>query len=242
MHAKSKGYRRFSNRLECFLEDMEVVDVFYKNISLLEDENTIFRGVTSTYPRLYKRQANRQSRNLVLTHLKHTLYVSVIKEMYEEVMAYLGYVLNCGALCLEEPGRLVGDQKFQMSANEILSTASREEIVSIVMTNIFRKLENKRDTLLLVNELNERLALGIEADVINRALPFMEARHIFIHADGFADEEYQQKYPTISLTDKGQIKLNATIMHNAVIQVKALVFAFEQKMQEKHYFPDVEFE
>lgn len=242
MHAKSKGYRRFCNRLECFLEDMEVVDVFYRNMPLIEDENVIFKGVTSTYPRLLKRQANRQSRNLVLTHLKHTLYVSVIKEMYEEVMAYLGYILNCGALCLDEPGRLVGDQKFQMSANEILSTASREEIVSIVMTNIFRKLENKRDTLLLVTELNERLALTIEEETISRALPYLEARHIFVHADGLADEEYKQKYPTIELTDKGQIKLNATIMHNAVAQIKALVTAFEQMMQTQNYFPESEFE
>ena len=242
MHAKSKGYRRFAHRMDCFLEDMEVVDVFYRNLSLLEDQNVIFRGVTTTYPRLVKRQANRQSRTLVLMHLKHTLYVSVIKEMYEEVMSYLGYILNCGALCFDEPGRLVGDQKFQMTANEILSTDSREEIVSIVMTNVFRKLENKRDTLLLVTELNERLALDIEEEVINRALPFMEARHVFVHADGFADEEYQQKYPAIALTEKGQIKLNATIMHNAVAQAKALVAAFEQKMQEKHYFPNTGFE
>lgn len=242
MHTKSKGYRRFVHRMDCFLEDMEVVDVFYRNMPFLEDANTIFKGVTSTYPRLFKRQANRQSRTLVLMHLKHTLYVSVIKEMYEEVMAFLGYILNCGALCLDEPGRLVGDQKFQMTANELLATASYEEIVSIVMTNVFRKLENKRDTLLLVTELNERLALGIEEDTINRALPFLEARHIFVHADGFADDKYRQKFPTIDLTDKGQIKLNATIMHNAVAQVKSMVTAFEQKMQDNHYFPETEFE
>lgn len=242
MHAQSKGYRRFIDRMNCFLEDMEVVDIFYRNLPLLEDERVIFRGVTPTYQRLIKRQANRQSRTLVMMHLKHTLYVSVIKEIYEEVMDYLGYVLNCGALCLDEPGRLVGDQKFQMTANEILSTASREEIVTIVMANVFRKLENKRDTLLLVTELNERLALNIDDSVINRAMPFLEARHVFVHADGIADDDYKQKHPTIQLTEKGQIKLNATIMHNAVSQIKALIAAFEQKMQERNYFPLSEFE
>lgn len=242
MHSKSKGFRRFVGRLDCFLEDMEVVDVFYRNMNILSGENYIFRGVTSTYPRLIKRSANRASQSLVINHLKHTLYVSVIKEMYEEVMTYLGYALNAGALTLDEPGRLVGDQKFQMTANEILATDSREEIVKIVMTNVFRKLENKRDTLLLVNEINSRLALGVEEETINKAMPFLEARHVFVHADGFPDEDFRQKYPEMKITDKGQIKLNVTIMHHAVAQIRALITLFEQRMKEKNYFLNSEFE
>lgn len=242
MHSKSKGFRRFIGRIECFVEDMEVVDMIYKNMSILEDPNTIFHGVTSTYPHLYRRPSNRATRALVINHLKHTLYVSIIKEMYEELMIYLGYSLNCGALTFDEPDRLVGDQKFTMTANEILSTASREDIVKIVMTNIFRKLENKRDTLLLITAINDRLALELDEDVINRAMPYLEARHIFVHRDGIPDDDFREKYPDIELTEKQQIKLNATIMHHAVIAVRALTTAVEQKMKEHNYFPVEEFQ
>lgn len=45
----------------------------------------------------------------------------------------------------------------------------------------------------------------------------------------------------MSLTDKVQIKLNATIMHNAVAESRALITAVEQKMQDNNYFPELEF-
>lgn len=241
MHLQSKGYRRFIARMDCFQEDMEVVDVFFKNLDRLVDANLIFKGVTTTYPKLAKRQANSRSRILVVNHLKHTLYVSVIKEMYEEVMSYLSYILNCGAETLDEPNRLVGDQSFSMGANEILATSSREEIVMIVMKNIFRKLENKRNTLLLVNEINSRLALQIDAEVIDKAMPFLEARHMFVHSDGIADEKYKESFPDMKLTEKGQIKLNATIMHKAMSVIKGLVNSFESKMKELNYFKSEEF-
>lgn len=242
MHKTSKGCRRFSQRLSCFREDLEVADVFKKNIENIAGTNVIFKNVNSTHTELNKRQSSRGSRKLVVNHMLHTLNVSIIKEMYEEVMAYLSYVLKCGALTLDEPNRLVGDQSFSMQANEILRTTSREEIVRIVMENIFRKLENKRDTLLLIREINARLGLSIGEDVIGKAMPYLEARHKFVHADGIVDEQFKASYPAIRIDGKGRIVLDKTEMSNAMSSIKNLVNAFEHKMKELNYFLPEEFE
>ncbi|MFR4080366.1 MAG: hypothetical protein ACLUNW_09730 [Prevotella sp.] len=173
MH-KSKGFRKFASRLKNFQEDIEVLDVFCKNISSFSTSGNIFDGVTKKHPNLVKRKNSQHDRILVSTHLKHTLYVSLIKEIYEELMIYLGYVLTCGALSAPDPVNLVGkEQKINMSANDILSLKSIEDVVAKIMQDIFRKIENKRDTLLLVKELNNRLGLDIEGEIIDKAMPYL---------------------------------------------------------------------
>lgn len=243
MPHKSKGYRRFAARLECFQEDIEVADIFYKNMEDIADNVKLFKGVTTTYPLLNRRQSSRHNRVLVSTHLKHTLYVSVLKEIYEEVMLYLDYCLTCGALTLDNPERLVGnDQKINMTANDILVLDSREKIVTVIMQGIFRKLESKRDTLLLINELNNRLGLNISEEVINKAMPYFDARHKFVHSDGTPDEEYLRKYPQMTLTESGKIKLNKEIMLKVFTSARSLVNEFERKMGGNEYFLPEEYQ
>lgn len=119
---------------------------------------------------------------------------------------------------------------------------SREKIVTVIMQGIFRKLEGKRDTLLLINELNNRLGLDISENVINKAMPYFEARHKFVHSDGIPDEEYLQKYPQMKLTENGKIKLNKEIMQKVFTTARALVNEFERKMAEKGYFLPEEYQ
>ena len=241
MH-KSKGYRKFMSRMRNFAEDIEVLDDFCKNIPAFSTGNKLFDGMTVKHPHLSKRQNTQHNRILVSTHLKHTLYVSLIKEIYEEVMLYLGYTLSCGALTSNDPKRLVGnDQKINMNANDILSLDKMEDVVYKIMQDIFRKLENKRDTLLLINELNKRLGLDIDEEIVGRAMPYLQARHQIVHSDGFVDEEYKQLYPNIELTVEDCIKLNSKVMKSAFVAIKNLVEEFEKKMSAKHYFQEVEY-
>lgn len=242
MH-KSKGFRKFLSRLKNFQEDIEVLDVFCKNISSFSTSDNIFDGVTKKNPNLVKRKNSQHDRILVSTHLKHTLYVSLIKEIYEELMIYLGYVLTCGALSAPDPVNLVGnEQKINMSANDILSLKNIEDVVAKIMQDIFRKIENKRDTLLLVRELNNRLGLDIEDEIIEKAMPYLQARHKFVHADGLVDDDYKKKYTNMKLTKDGCIKLNRKIMNSAFFAIKNLAEAFENSMSMRHYFPKDEYQ
>lgn len=58
---------------------------------------------------------------------------------------------------------------------DILALDSKEDIVARIMRDIFRKLENKRDTLLLIRELNERLGLDIDQGIVEKAMPYLDA-------------------------------------------------------------------
>lgn len=243
MHSKSKGYRRFKSRIEYFQEDMETVSVFLKNKELLSDDEKIFKSVTENgQPRLFKRQSTAGSRRNVIGHLQNTLFVSIIKELYEEVLLYCAYATDCAAQTSTEANRLVGAQNITFTANEILSQNDRKSIISLVIAKIFRGLENKKDTLLLVSALNERLNLGVSEDTISNALPYLEARHKFIHADGLADEKYKADFPEVELDRNGYIKLNSTIIQKAIAVIKRLVNEYEERMNSNGLFPPEEFE
>lgn len=243
MHSTSKGFRRFKSRVEYFQDDIETVAVFLKNKELLADDEKIFKSVSEKgQPRLSKRKSTSGSRGVVIRHLQNTLYVSVIKDLYEEVLLYCAYATDCAAQTSPNANRLVGDQNCSFTANDILSMSDRKSIVSLVISKVFRGLENKKDTLLLVSALNDRLDLGVSWDTISNALPYMEARHKFIHADGKADEKFKADYPGIELDEEGYIKLNATIIQKAIATFKKLITEYEAAMKLNNLFPQEEFE
>lgn len=242
MHKTSKGFRRFKSRIEYFQEDLESVAVILKNKEILAGDNSIFKNVSkSNQPKLYKRQNSSNSREVVLRHLQNTMFVSFIKEMYEEVLIYCAYATDCAAQTSPNAQRLVGEQNFNFTANDILSKKDRKEIVSFVIEKIFRGIENKKDTLLLVSALNDRLNLGVNNDTIMNAMPYLEARHKFIHSDGLADNKYKDMYPNIELTGEGYIKLNTTVIQKATTAITKLVCEYEEAMTKNKLFQNEEY-
>lgn len=243
LQKKSKGYRKFHTRLLYFFDDIEVVEILDINKEKLADARCLFSGVNrKQFAKLYRRRNTPDSRNLVVSHLKNSVYVSCIKELYEEIILYFNYVLRCAALTAPNINRLIGEQNdITMKVNDILALQSREEIVSDIMSQVFRRIESKKDTYLLINTLNERLSLGVETGVIKAAMPYLEARHIFVHADGIADNNYKKKYPNIKLKH-GKIFLDSRIIREYIATVEALVSSFEEKMIECGYYSDKEFE
>lgn len=243
MHTKSKGYRRFKSRVEYFQEDMETVAVLLKNKELLADSDKIFKSLTERgQPRLSKRKSTSGSRNVVIRHLQNTLFVSIIKDLYEEVLSYCAYVSDCAAQTLPNANKLIGDQNCSFTANDLLSLPDRKTIVSLIMSKVFRNIENKKDTLLLVSSLNDRLKLGVGIETISNALPYLDARHKFIHADGKADDKYRKDYPQIALDKDGYIILNSTVIREALSAMQKLVSEYESTMKTNNLFPQEEFE
>ena len=243
MHTSSKGCRRFKSRIDYFQEDMESIEVFLMNKEYCAGNEAIFRLTTlKGQPKLSKRQNSEQSRTLVLRHLQHTIYVTFIKEIYEEVMSYFSYVLfnvaNVGSIASE---RLIGNNSCDFTANDILTKTTKEEIISMVTNRIFRVLENKRDTLLLITELKKRLALEISDDIIKAAMPFLLARHIYVHTDGVPDATYSNNYANMKLDNKGRIKLNKLVIYKAKVAISRLILEFDKELKEKNLIPLSEF-
>ena len=164
----SKGYSRFKNRLEYFRTDREMVEILVLNKELLKGKDFIFKKVNpNKYPLLANRTNNADSRRLVVRHLRKTIYVAFIKDMYEEVTEYIRYILQEGGMNGADPKRLVGEHKVNMTANDILSKGTKKEIVQSIMEQIFQQLENEKSTINLIYKIKDKLGLTIEQALID---------------------------------------------------------------------------
>ena len=232
----SKGYRRFKSRLEYFRTDNEVAEIIVQNKELLKGSDVIFNKVTmEKHPLLYNRTNNANSRKLVVNHLRKTIYVSFIKDMYEEVTEYIRYILQEGAMNGVDPRRLVGEHNVNMKANEILSMSTKREIIQSIMDQIFQQLENERSTITLISKIKNKLGLTIEQQLVDDALPFLEIRHIFVQSDGKPNSAFLEKYPTIQLDEHHRILLNSTFAKKAYDAVNNLLIAIDNDMISKNY-------
>ncbi|MDE5574399.1 MAG: hypothetical protein K2I87_01635 [Bacteroidales bacterium] len=237
----SKGYRRFKSRLDYFRTDKEFVNILVLNKELLKDDDTIFQRVDAAkHPLLFNRKNNAHNRELVVNHLRRTIYVAFIKDMYEEVTEYMRYILQEGAMNGANTDRLVGEHKVNMNANDILAISTKKEIVQKIMAQIFQQLENKRSTLSLISKINKKLDLSIKQQLIDKALPFLEIRHILVHSDGKPDQAFLKKNPTIEVDKEKKIVLNATFIEEAYDAVNSLLVAIDEAMEAKNYFSAAE--
>lgn len=238
---KSKGYQRFYTRLDYFRLDREVVDILVKNKEMLAGVDKIFLGVTASgHPLLNARENTEHSRTIVVKHLKNSVYVAFIKEIYEEVTEYIRYILRQAALNGADANRLLGEHNVSMKANEILSKGSKEEIVQLITDQMFQQLENERSTMTLIQKIKNKLGLNIDQNTIDTALPYLECRHVFIHNDGKPTAEFLARHSFVRTDVKGRINLTAEFLTKAFNAVNRLLLAVDREMLRLHYIPMVE--
>lgn len=237
----SKGYWLFKNRLVRFREDCEFAEAVVLNRECLKGDEALIKKITKgKFPMLYYRQNNPNGRTSVAKHLRNTTFVAFIKEIYEEVAEYFRYILKQGALNGVEIGRLVGNNEINLKANEILSKTNMDEVVDLIMKRLFRQLENERSTTKLIAQINNKLGLSIEQHIINNALPYLEARHIFVHADGKPDKDYLTRHQQTKTDSNGRIKLDDVFIRRAYSAAKILIIAFDREMADHKYLSDSE--
>lgn len=170
------------------------------------------------------------------SHVCYTVYVSFIKELYEEVTEYFKYILKQGAKNGADSARIVGEHSVSFKANVILEKNSIEDIVEMVISHIFQSLENERSTINLLTKVNNKLDLGVTEDAINEALPYLELRHVFVHSDGKPTSEFRSKYPFFRLDSRKRIEINMNHARLAFEKVNTLLCLYDQGMINKKFF------
>ena len=238
---RSKGYQRFYTRVDYFRLDREVADIFVKNKELIAGDEKIFNGVTpSGHPLLNSRENTEYSRTIVVKHLRNSIYVSFVKEIYEEVTEYIRYILSQAALNGADTNRLLGEHNVSMKANVILSKGTKEEIVQLITDQMFQQLENERSTMTLIQKIKSKLGLNIEQNIIDAALPYLECRHIYVHSDGKPNDDFIAKYPNIGTDAKGRINLTADFLTKTFTAVNKLLRCIDREMIRLNYIPVAE--
>lgn len=234
---QSKAHYSFSQKMDYFDDDIELVDVLRDSVFKgdLHDDTTshiLNRVKPSKHSHLARRQNSKGSRELVMNHLRNTLYSSYVKDIYEELTEYLRNILEHASLSGFDSQRLVGEHSFKTDANVLLSLGSWEDVCKYVSDSIFQKLENERSTLELLKSMKNKLGLHVSQEIIDNALPYLETRHLLVHADGKINPTFKDKYPTIS-TKGNFVLLDYNFIVSMRVAVKELAKQYDREIIDK---------
>lgn len=232
---KTKYLVKYLNRaahLDADIELADVVAIASKGGALYTAGSPhLFDAVVPTqHPRLAARTNNAYNRKMAIRHLKASLCASFLKEAYEDVTAYMQDILEAAARNGIDPNRLIGEHKVSFEANDILQAKNWHSVVHLVAKSVFRKIENGKNTKVLLQTMNAKLNLGVPQAKIDKALPFLEIRHLLVHADGIADESFCKSFPAFGASAGTKIKLDFTVLQSARTALLVLVQQFDKKV------------
>ncbi|UWQ16663.1 hypothetical protein [Jannaschia sp. M317] len=222
---KTKAFQRFIQRIGYYDSDIELCDLLVKSYlnGPNSDENiaVALSATAESHPVLAGRPNTRASRNTTGNHLKSTVAAAYIKDLFEDFSEYISEVMTKAAIKGINPAQFVGDVKIEIQARDILSYGTWDQVVSHISGEIFRKLENERNTRELIRKASRRLGLNVDNALLDAAMPYLDARHILVHRDGKTDQKYRDTYPAVRLRNE-KIVTDLTFAKDAKTAVKAL--------------------
>lgn len=240
---RTKAFHAFEQKIHNFDDDVELIDVLRKGVisDYLTDESSdyVLKGVEPrNHKHLSRRQNSEGSRKLIIDHLRNTVYSAYIKDLYEEVTEYLRTILELAAEKGFEAGRLIGDHSFKIDAKEVLSAGSWENVTKKIADSVFQALESEKSTLKLLDKSAKKLGLEVDGRLIESALPYLEARHFLVHADGKVSDEYKRKYPKIRL--KGdKVVINYVFIMRMRSAVREMIEAYDNEVINKNIVDEI---
>ena len=144
-----------------------------------------------------KARQPRQFQNTVRT----SNYEFVIQALYTFFTEYLKGVLF--GLYEHNPMLVVGKSNSELKYSKIVELGSYERIQECIVEDVFRKLESKRSTRALLQDVLGKTGVNVDPALIESYVMFSELRHILVHRAGKLDAKFVNDYSeTCGLTIK----------------------------------------
>lgn len=231
----TKARLRFLNRVARFGEDFEFVDVIYDNVlagAMRGNGNLLFDGVDADrHPRLSGQKPSDNNRRDVAGHLRRTVYCSYIKDLYEDFADYLVQLVAATRDGFD-PARVRTEQKLTMSAQDLLGCASVEDVHGLVRDALYERFELMSNTRRIVELLDDVLNLGLDRATVQAAQPYIELRHLLVHADGVASQEFCDAFPDFKAYVGQTIRVDAGTVSDAQARITQVVEEIDRKAME----------
>ncbi len=240
---KSKAFHAFEQKLSYFDDDIELIDVLKIAVSRgdLTDPTSqyVMKYIDSSkHSHIVRRKNSDVSREQIINHLRSSIYSSYVKDVYEEVTHYLRTMLKKAAENGFDSARIIGDHPFNVEAKKILELGNWTNVCQMVSDSLFQSLEKEKSTLNLLKKTAKKLALNVDEQLINDALPYLEVRHFLVHSDGKLSQEYIKKYPSIQHDKDGCVILSYTFICNMRSLVKSLICKFDEEVIAKNFLKE----
>ncbi|CAL1519388.1 hypothetical protein [Chitinophaga sp. MM2321] len=229
---KTKYFVKFLNKSAHLDADLELVDVIKSAVkkNRLNSPGTklLFDDADKTrHKKLSARRNSDHSRNIAANHLAGTIREAFIKSMYEATTNYFQDILKAATKKGLDTDRLIGEHLITFTSKELIALGNFSKIVDRISSQIFRQLENEKNTKSLIIKMSKKLGLKIPENVIDKALPYLEMRHLLVHSEGKADKDFCKNYPTVHARDGKDLNLGYEMITQAKETITMLIETFD---------------
>ncbi|MDR3418851.1 MAG: hypothetical protein P4L83_21975 [Nevskia sp.] len=200
-------FQRFRGRLEYLQQHMQVVDVaitklFTQTQGHHGQGGTILDALQVNSPRYdrLRHPVNQDARVFNFSrsrNIEHAL-ISLYRYFSEYMQGLLAeiYVTN--------PMVVVGKAPGSLQYPDIVKLGSFDAIAEKMIGNVFRKLEDERSTVKLLDKILDHTGVHPDPAQTEAALMYLEMRHLFVHNHGKADEGFVARYGAMTGLALGQ--------------------------------------
>jgi hypothetical protein len=129
-----------------------------------------------------------------------------IIELYNCFTEYMRNILT--EMYRKEPMKIVQkiaeeNKDNKLSFSEIVTLGDYTKISELMVSKVFRKLENERSTSLLLEKILNHTKVKIKDSLKQESLMYLQMRHLFIHNRGLADKLFAEEFKDLTATNPG---------------------------------------
>jgi hypothetical protein len=218
---ESKSFQKFRSRVEYLNQHLQIIDASLLTTSRLlnkvEDKSDIISSSLNLDGEIYdllNHPVNDKLRIINYSRSKNSEYAII--ELYNAFSNYLKDLLI--EFYQKDPEKIAGKAAGQsLSFNDIVGLGSYENISQKIISVVFRKLENKRSTVKLLDGILSHTKIELDNNLKTKGLMYLEVRHLIIHSNCKADDEFKRKYDQlIQIKADGKVPMKFDIVNDAI--------------------------
>lgn len=242
---ETKALQRFNARVRILNQNLELLDASLtlankecnsknkqSNLLIAEALNSnLERHPELNHPNK-KRDINR-----IFSTVRKDLNAQAIITLYKCFSDYMTNIIR-EIIEVNNSEKIVGlvssNKDDTMTFMDIIRFANKNSIFEEIAKRTYRKLENERSTTKLLTKVMNVTKMSIAEELKNKALLYLEIRHLIIHNDSKADKDFENKnnelQNLVTIISSGKLQLNFALSSQAITCVSELCQKIDEQL------------
>lgn len=129
---------------------------------------------------------------------------------------------------------VAGNKADSMTFMDIIRFDDKSSIIEEMARRVYRKLEDERSTTKLLNKVIGATHMSIAEGLKNKALLYLEIRHLIIHNDSKADKDFEKRnnelQSPVKIKPGDKLQLNFELSSQAIACVSELCQKIDEQL------------
>ncbi len=206
----SKSFVKLRNRLKTTKEHLETVEEALRTNRRKDNSPHVSHSIARN---------SESALQLLYTHLNEFLK-SILSEMFRK-----------------KPLPISGKAQGSLQYHEIVKLGSYEAICEYIVDEIFRKLDNERNTGKLIKKIVTNTPVEVGDEIFSDAMYYVDIRHLLVHNSCRVDKIFVEKYKSrcVGIKEGDKVPSSSGVAKEAIKAVQKLCQEIDQSLVSNGY-------